>query len=462
MTLTIVVDIIVSMIDYSYLDIQNPWWKNPQAINADEKLVEFEKLKFKYTPAEILNLPLQSGDINIITGPRQTGKSTALKLYIRNLLQKKFPPRSILFFNCDAFSSEKDLIDLVMNFIRDLQGEKVCLILDEVTSVNNWPQAIKWLVDTGILKQAAVFLTGSSSISFKKSGEFLPGRRGKGKDIVFLPITFADYLLLHGIKKLDWNYKQSFSANKNSAEINSHFNDFFLSGGLLRNINYGASVNTALYLATLKSELFKNGKKEDFLREVIRKLLNSLSSQTSYTNIAEEAELGSKNTAIDYLSFLSDSFFLKETKFYEINQKRIFLKKNKKYYTVDPYFVWMFWVFVNGEESFRSYPGLYSSFAEKGKLIENFLASELVKTRAEFYFYQNSRELDFILPKQKIAIEVKYKNKIVSEDLRSLKEAPKNFTKILVSKNTLEKREDIQLIPAHLITLSEFWPKRLN
>lgn len=439
------------MIDYSYLAIQNPWWDNPLAVNQDEKLIEFESSKFKYLPQEILNLKSRPGDINIITGPRQTGKSTSIKLYIRHLLKNNFSAGSILFFNCDALSGQKDLTDLVMDFVSRNEKGETCIFLDEVTSVDSWPQGIKWLADSGLLKRSAIFLTGSSSISLKKHGEFLPGRRGRGADVAFLPITFADYLSLHGMKDIDQNFK-------NSGKIKDRFDSYLLSGGLLRNINYGIGENIALYLATLRSELFKSGKKEDFLREVVRKLLGSLSAQTSYTNIAEEAELGSKNTAIDYLSFLSDSYFLKETKFYEMHQQRVILKKNKKYYTIDPYFIWMFSAFVYGEEGFANYPARYHPPAEKSKLVENFIASELIKSKSEFYFYQNSRELDFILPKKRLTIEVKYKDRIVSEDLKSLEAIPPGYKKILVSKNTMEKRQNVHIIPAHLVTLSAFWP----
>lgn len=424
------------MIDYSYLSIQNPWWENPSNIDLDDKLVEFSSLKYQFIPNNILDIKPRSGDINIITGPRQTGKSTAVKLYIQKQIKNGFPSTSILFFNCDALSDQKDLIDLITNFTSEKKGEKLCIFLDEITSVESWPQAIKWLVDVGILKNSAVFLTGSSSISFKKSGEFLPGRRGKGKDVILLPIGFEDYLKLYKVKKQD--------RQKNLEK-------FLITGGLLRNINYGVKTNIDLYLATLRSELFKNGRKEDFLKEVVRKLLNSLSSQTSYTNIAEEAELGSKNTAIDYLSFLTDSFFLKEAKFFDISRQKVILKKNKKYYTTDPYFVWMFMAFIFGEEGFLKYPSKYSLPAEKGKLIENFIASELTKKGVDFYFTQNTNEVDFIVPNLKVAIEVKYKDKITKDDLYPLEQVDNKYRKILISKNLESKQKGIEIVPASSI-----------
>ncbi len=441
------------MIDYTYLNLQNPWWDNPSAIHNDQKLAEFDGLKWKYIPREILTLKLHAQDVHIITGPRQTGKSTTVKLYIRNLLEQKFPPRSILFFNCDALSRQQEIISLVVDFIKENGNDKKAFFLDEITSVENWPQAIKWLADAGQLANATVFLTGSSSINLKKSGEFLPGRRGKGKDMTLLPVRFRDYLTL---KKMTIENPK----RKSLESINACFEAFLLSGGYLRNINYGAAENTELYLATLRSELFKAGRKEDFLREVVKKLLASLSSQTSYTNIAEEAELGSKNTAIEYLGFLINSFFLCEVKAYDPHQKRTILKKNKKFYASDPYLIWLFHCFVWGNENPTDFVTSYQGATDKGKLVENFIATELYKSGVEFYYSQNSRELDFFLPKEHIAIEVKYKEKITTEDIRPLSLAPLHATKILVSKNTLQDLEGVSIIPASLVTLSPLWPKK--
>ena len=431
------------MIDYTYLSIQNPWWDNSRAIDGDNKIVEFNGLKYQFLPREVLDIKIGYGDINIITGPRQTGKSTAVKLFIKKLIEGDFSAKDIMFFNCDALSSGKDIIDLVIEFNKQVGNKKSIIFLDEITSIENWPQGIKWLADTGLLKNSCMFLTGSSSISLKKSGEFLPGRRGRGKDIHFYPVSFNDFISMTGTK----NYKDLWEK-------------FLESGGFLRNINYGVKENISLYLATLRSELFKNGRKENFLREVVRKLLNSVSAETSYTNIAEEAELGSKNTAIGYLSFLIDSFFLGEVKFYDFDQKKVILKKNKKYYTSDPYIVWMFYAFVYGEERFDSYFKNYNSLSEKGKLVENYIATELQKTGSDLYFYRNTHEIDFVLPERKLAIEVKYKEKIVSADLKSFGNIPKGFTKILVSQKTFEKRGDIHIVPAHLATSQPFWPKK--
>ncbi len=79
------------------------------------------------------------------------------------------------------------------------------VIIDEITQVSNWQTAVKYLADLGLLDNAVVLLTGSSAYDLKISTERLPGRKGAGKDLVFLPITFSEYLETLGIhlEKLD-------------------------------------------------------------------------------------------------------------------------------------------------------------------------------------------------------------------------------------------------------------------
>lgn len=438
------------MIDYSYLTLQNPWWQNATAIDADDKIREFESLRFQYRPAQILDAPIRPGDITVITGPRQTGKSTGVKLLIRNLLLNRRNPKSVMYFNCDALSSEKDLIDLVVQYEKTVEPAQTVIFLDEISSVPNWPQGIKWLADAGLMKHAAIFLTGSSSINLKKSGELLPGRRGKGQDVRFLPISFADYLTLHDIRIDPVSLSDTVHLTQLMGEKHTlarHYRAFLQTGGFLRNINYGITeIGNDLYLKTLKSELYKAGKKEDHVREVIRKILSSLSSQTSYTNIAEEAELGSKNTAIDYLAFLADSFFLKETKCWDIDSRRVILKKNKKFYTSDPYLVWLFESFVTGNVSLQQ----SMEVIDESRLAENFVAGELDKNDHEIYYAQAASELDFYLPKLSLGIEVKYKNKITRDDIAFPKACRK---KILVSKQTFERQDDVLIIPVYAFPL---------
>lgn len=453
------------MIDYSLLALQNPWWQQKDSILNDPKIKEFQTSQAQYWPREVFSLPLKKGAINIVFGPRQTGKSTALKLLIQNLLDKKVPADRIFYFNCDALESRQDLIDLVLTYFKSLktQASQVpenYLFLDEISSVAGWPFGIKWLVDAGLLQKSKVILTGSSSISLKKSGEFLPGRRGGGQDLKFLPIQFMDYFKMRfkdlnlpsPLTSFDEVRNWHFKLTKNQIDPHQTYQDFLLTGGFLKMIDlflkkepFASAVE--LYQNTLKSELAKFGKKEIHARQILRKIIASLTAETSYTNIAEEAELGSKNTALDYLSFFTDSFLLSELFFYSIPQKRVVIKKNKKYYPIDPFLLWVFEGFISGVNQIEPFYEKSQSAPLSSQMAEVFVASELYKKRLEIFYFKNKKELDFYLPKRDLGVEIKYKNTITSLDLENLKAAGR---KVLVSKNTLEQREGVLIVPVSL------------
>lgn len=74
--------------DFSYVYSQNPWWEDNESIYFDMHIRKFEKSKFKYIPYFMKNLKNYKNGIYIIKGPRQIGKTTVLKLLIKDLIEK--------------------------------------------------------------------------------------------------------------------------------------------------------------------------------------------------------------------------------------------------------------------------------------------------------------------------------------------------------------------------------------
>jgi len=401
-----------------FLTYQNPWWTDRTSINKDAKIREFEASSVKFLPGSVIDLELKSEAINIVHGPRQTGKSTALKLLIRNLLHDQVPAERIFYFSCDALDTRKDLIDLVLVFLNSIKDQ---------------------------------------------SGELLPGRRRGGKDIRLLPISYFDYLKLIYPdlpiqSKVDsFSSLESFERRciRTGIDLKRSYGNFLLTGGFLKMIdsvikNEPFFDTVEIYKVTLLSELAKFGKKELFARCILSKIISGLTAETSYTNVAEEAELGSKNTAVDYLNFFGESFFLVETLFYNIQQKRPLIKKNKKYYPTDPFLFWMFNSFIYGSNQIEYFYQRYLESPLDSQIAEAFVASELYKQELEFFYSKNSRELDFYIPKYEMGIEVKYKSKISSYDLEGLKYVNR---KIVLSKDVLERRDGVLIIPVYLFGL---------
>ena len=87
-----------------------------------------------------------------------------------------------------------EVIDNYMKF-RDANGIRGSwVILDEITFVDEWHRAIKRRIDDGIFGRDVLIISGSASIELLRAKESFPGRRGKGKDLIFYPLSFSDYV----------------------------------------------------------------------------------------------------------------------------------------------------------------------------------------------------------------------------------------------------------------------------
>ena len=69
---------------------QNPWWENKEWEEQDKNLVEFREMKIRWIPKWIEQISFKPFSLNFIVGPRQVGKTTGLKLLIKNLNSELF------------------------------------------------------------------------------------------------------------------------------------------------------------------------------------------------------------------------------------------------------------------------------------------------------------------------------------------------------------------------------------
>jgi len=69
------------------------------------------------------------------------------------------------------------------------------LFLDEITTIADWQLGVKSAWDAGVTTDDALLLTASSAHDLRRGAERLPGRRGKGKDYLQLPLSFRDFCI---------------------------------------------------------------------------------------------------------------------------------------------------------------------------------------------------------------------------------------------------------------------------
>ena len=155
----------------------NPWWTSGRP----------RKLSPPYqrrgVPELLARVSRPQGLIEVIRGPRQVGKTTAIEQIIERLLRSGVSPANILFVRFDQEvlrDVSGGLLQIVRWFEAHLrnkpfqQGAPAHLFLDEVHKLDNWDEDVKHIGDTYPVR---LVLTGSSSVLVSRGGrESLAGR----------------------------------------------------------------------------------------------------------------------------------------------------------------------------------------------------------------------------------------------------------------------------------------------
>jgi predicted AAA+ superfamily ATPase len=173
----------------------NPWWVSKERINEVEVYRKYEESEVRWVPDVIEKVSLSPYSLNFIFGPRQVGKSTALMLLIKRLLEEgRANPKSIFYFSCDKLADYKELDEILGEYMKFRRANNVSssfIFLDEITYPREWYRALKSRIDRGDFRNDVLVVTGSLSMSAKREIETIPGRRGGGKNLLILPLPFS-------------------------------------------------------------------------------------------------------------------------------------------------------------------------------------------------------------------------------------------------------------------------------
>lgn len=449
---------------------QNPWFKDYRNIDSDPHLDKLKKYPFIWHETAFLNHSFADG-VYFVYGIRQIGKTTHLKMFIKNNINSK-NAGNYFYFNCDFLDSKKDIVELVEEYLihfADTSGQ-VFVILDEITSIPDGVLAVKYLIDSGKSENMTYILSGSSSINIKKTGEYLPGRKGKGIDFIFYPVSFGDFLEMQnpGINESilqisHENMEKKYYELISEFPLSEKFDNYLVCGGIPRLINefYMNDKNIdyeimEIYKSWIISEIVKNSKKENIVKILFNRIQNSLTSTVSYNAFVQDAGIGSHNTIHDYLEFLESAFIIKQVYHFDFSQKKINFKKNKKIYFIDPFVSHLVDWWLNSRSKLNV--DFLQNSILKSRLCENVVFNHLFKSWGDHvFFYRNQYEIDF-LDENDWMVEVKYQNKIVREDFSHLLKVKARRIKIILSKNDLILGGDIKVIPIEFYLLLQGYP----
>lgn len=360
----------------------NPWWEKEYSPD----LIPREKF------LEILRKKLNQKSITILTGLRRVGKTSLMKLLIKEL-QYKINPKNIFYVSLDSVLLEKlNTIELVREFrkINELKrNEKIYLFFDEVAYRNNIHLELKNLFDNENVK---IFASSSSTSVLRDKRGLLTGRASV---VEIDPLDFKEFLQF---KKLEFQKSELYLAEK-------FFEKYLKFGGipeyvLTEEIEY---IDNLIDSIIYKDIAFYRGVKDvDTLKTFFRILMERTGKNFSLSKISKILGISSE-TVKRYFDYFTETFLIYPVE--RCGRLNARIRSPKKIYAAD--------IGIR-----NSITGL----RDIGSIFENIVYFE-IKDKKPCYVLENGIEIDFKFNNS--LLEVKYnsdlneKQKLLFDKIRA-------------------------------------------
>ena len=327
----------------------------------------------------------------VIVGVRHAGKSYLLYQRVRQLQAAGMGWDEILFVDFEderlAEFQTEDFNSLLEAHL-ELYGKKPVVFLDEIQNIPHWEKFVRRLADA----KYRVYVTGSNAKMLSKEVATTLGGRFFIYDTY--PYSFKEYLAAQQVElKEHWEYD-----TYQRSEVKRHLKEYFYFGGLPEILSFK---NKRAMLSSLYQKIYlgdicgrNNIKNDRVLNILIKKMAESVKQPLSFNrlkNIIVATGMPiSVPTTIDYADYVADSCLIlpMENEVGKLTER----ETQKKYYFIDN--------------------GLLNLFlmSPETSLLENMVAVELCRRFGkENVFYLNAeREIDFIVPDERLAIQVSY------------------------------------------------------
>ena len=389
------------------MEEQNPWWTGEEN-HAYER---WKQYRVKWVPSIVEQISLKPFSLHFLIGPRQVGKTTALKICIRNLIKAR-DPKSVFYYSCDELSDYRELGEVLDNYLaarKEWGINESILFLDEVTFVEDWWRAVKFRVDMGAFRRDVLVVTGSASVELLAEKERFPGRRGHGEDLYLPPLDFAEYVqklggvetkraLAHNLGAVE----KSMRANALYAtKISELFISYLKTGGFpipVREFFEEKKISLEskkAYLDWLRYDWKKVGKNDGYMKGALNYILRARLAPVSWLGIAKETSIGSPHTAQSYVECLENLLAVRVLNLITPDFKVLY-RKNKKVHALDP-FLYRTFSYYTGEEVLDE------------TVVESVVASHLARV-FDVYFWRDGSEVDVIalVGQKQLGFEVKW------------------------------------------------------
>lgn len=430
----------------------------------DPQLRELRRLPVAYRYPILAHLPADQPGIYSITGGRRVGKSTVLKQWMGDLLDRGVNPQRILYLTGELIDDHHALVALITRTAPDRSPERPAyLLVDEVTYIRGWDRGVKFLADAGLLEDVILVLTGSDSVVIGEARRFLPGRRGRAPRVDFhlYPLSFAEYLDVAGIAGHSSGPPLSSEA---AAVLTDAFHRYLMHGGYLTAINDMAAhgriepATFAVYCDWIRGDMAKRGKQEHFLNEILGSVVRRHGSQVTWNSLARDLSIDHPATVADYIALLSRMDVLIVQHALREDRLAAAPKKARKVAFTDPFIFHAVRSWLDPvEDPFDTQVTAALADPEwTGKLAEACAVAHHHRLHPTFYIKGDGEvDIAYVTRGGFQPVEVKWTGQVRSTDLKQARKYPNS---IICSKAAMADRIHglpNELLPLHLLRLGQ-------
>jgi uncharacterized protein len=345
------------------------------------------------TPRE-LEVPIHSGKVISLVGPRRSGKSYYFIHLMHELVKQGIKRHSILYLNFEdeRLNFKTADLDSVLKAYHELYPDtkwKECyFFFDEIQNISDWEKFVRRCYDT-LTKN--IFITGSNANLLSR--EIATAMRGRTLTFEILPLSFREYLQF---KKINHSHQDSSTRTR----VSRFFKSYLEEGGYPEVIMLNQSLQTQALQEYFDVMTYRDlVERYDFTNlSIIKYFLKRLATTTgSYLSLNKiYNELRSQGYKLDknFLYAVNDAaqavyLSIPVSKFDYSELKRE--NSDKKNYFIDN--------------------GLLNAITFKfsndyGKLLENACYLELRRQGKETFYYKNIKECDFVVFEREKAIPI--------------------------------------------------------
>lgn len=373
-------------------------------MQTENQIVMFKRVQCKELT---LRISEQRDKIQVISGPRQVGKSTMVKQVLQ---ETTIPHMLVSADNVDKANSAwiGEMWATARARMKASNAAEFLLVIDEVHKLNNWSEAVKkeWDEDTLNDLNMKVVILGSSRLLLKDGlTESLAGR----DELIRMPHwNYAEMHEAFGIDISQFIYFGGYPGGARYIEDERRWRRYIKDSIIAPAIERDVLQTKTVYKPALMKQLFELGCAYSSEELSLNKMLGQLQDAGNVTTLA------------NYLTTLDESRLLCGLHKYASDEAR-------KYNSVPKLMVYNTALFsvlsgVNYNKTFTT-PRLW------GRWVESAIGSYLLNQADEydyklFYWRERDDEVDFIIEynRQCVAIEVKSGRRTTNNGLAVFRE----------------------------------------